>query len=266
MNQQMRAWLHAFWAFIFLFVGLALFFVAEYFRLNVPASVFNVLNGLAGSLTVAGVLGIIEKYFLHNQLVEFVINKVSLKKSLDSTGVSDIQLGWRNLPYNKLFSNTKYHIDIVHAYGSTWTNSFTDDLVDMLNKGVTIRVFLLDPDNEALMKVFANQYDSTGEELSRRVNGVIKKWKIIRDRVEPSKQDLLELYLNDGVQTIALYRFDDTIIASALSLVKGQKIAYRLPSLICEKDSQTDNLYSAYDQEINHLSKQAKRVNFDTIN
>lgn len=226
----------------------------------------NILDDIAGALFIAGTLGILDKYLLQNQLVNLVTSKVGLKKSIDATGITEIHLGWRDLPYEKLFAETKNNIDVVHVYAQTWTNLHADDFVEILrSKQTNIRIILLDPEDDIIINAFARQYNRTPEELKNQIRSVLKKWRKIYERSEINNKSRLKIYLQTGIQTMALYRFDNTIISSALTISKKPQSPYQLPSIICEKNEQTSILFDIYLKEIEGIIKEAREINVDDI-
>lgn len=226
----------------------------------------NVLDDIAGALLISGSIGIIDKYILHNQLINLVIGKVNLKKTIDITGMTEVHLGWRDLPYAKLFATTKYNIDVVHAYASTWTNLYADDFVNLLKtKEINIRIVLLDPDSDEIISTYARQYNRTPEELKAQIKGVLRKWKNIYERSGIQDKNRLQLYVQNGVQTMALYRFDNTVISTSLPISKIQSGAYKLPSFICENHEQKTDLFRVYTQEIEDVINEARKLDIDNI-
>lgn len=250
----------------FILLGLGAAYYGELIK-TTYSTLSSVLSNLSVALIITGLFGLINEFIIKNAMLELIISKVQLKNAIEQTGLDDISFDWKTIPYRKFFESTKGQLDIVNAYGSTWTNSWEDELVTVLtNTECNIRVILLDPNSTTMIPAFADQYGILDEELKNKIIGVTKKWKRIYERSGINDPSRLKIYYHSGVQTIALYRFDNTIVSTLLRITKKPATAFRFPSLICSKTDRLSDLFSIYIHEIEDLLLESREVSLNSIN
>lgn len=226
----------------------------------------NVFDTLATTLMISGTLGLIDQYILKNDMINFITSKVGLKKSIDTTGVTDILSGSSEIPYASIFDKTEKKIDIVHAYGQTWTRNYTDRLVLALrDTNAEIRVILMDPEYTELIKAYYPQINQPSPTALRdKLYEVARRWKEIYERAGINDPKRLKIYFHQNIQTVAMYRFDDTIICNQLHITKKPQI-YNFPSIICTKTDIENDLFHVYLTEIDQLIKESRNIPIENL-
>ncbi len=109
----------------------------------------NLLISNVGSvLLVSGIYTIVDNMYLKKSLIELVIQKVSLDKEIDDTGLIKVDSTLTNIRYKEYFENAKSDIDIIHNYARTWTTNYFDFIKNtVMNKECRLRVILLNPES-----------------------------------------------------------------------------------------------------------------------
>ncbi|WJN45177.1 hypothetical protein QUH71_01355 [Priestia aryabhattai] len=238
-------------------IGVILLLASGYFEAD--SVLGDLLSGLSSIIIVAGAFNALNEWYLRDQSLKEIIKIVKLEESISTLGIKDIQLGWQGLPHKELMESSQSQIDIVHAYANTWTNYNIDHLVKALKKpNLKMRVILLDPESEAAVSLHANQFNKTKEEMKEKVLSVVKEWESIYKQSGSTDPEKLKIYFHDGVQTLTLYRYDNTIISNQLRKSKIKKSSFDLPAIICEETANPNDLYKAYVEEIEELIKEAR--------
>lgn len=222
----------------------------------------SVCNNIASALFITGVFGLINEYFLKDKLVELILSKLSLKESIDNTGIEMVFSNISEIDYNFFFKRAKKNIDIFHVYGRTWTNNHIDEIKEkLLQSNCRIRVIILSPDSE-FIPALATAYDITPEELRARIYEVEKIWRDLfkeKQRVKKRRtQSVLELYHNKGKPFYSLYRVDDRVIQVTSKITKGK--TKTLPSIVCKDTYKGSDLYDFYKNEIEEAIRQSEQV------
>jgi len=226
----------------------------------------SVINNISSALMISGVLGLIDQYILKNEMINYIISKVSLKKSVDLTGLTDLQYGSDQVPYKEFLETAKKKIDVVHLYGQTWTKTHTGRLITALrDTNVEIRVVLMDPLNIDLINIVSpmlKRVDSA--ELINRIETVSGIWKDIYTRSGVSNPDRIKIYYHSNIQTVALYRFDDNLVCRQLHISKHPNLCSS-PTLICKKGSTGKSIFNVYMSDIEQLIKDSRNVPITSI-
>ena len=233
----------------------------------------NTLVANIGSvLLVSGIYTIIDNMYLKKSLIEFVIQKVSLDKEIDDTGLIKIDSVITNIEYKKLFENATSNIDIVHNYARTWTTNNFDFIRDtVMNKECHLRVILLNPESP-FIPALEKHYGYAEGHLSELINEVTAKWESLYNDVEEKRKACsrkksstyknkhcgsVELYYFNGQPTNSLYRIDDKIIV--VNARNSKEKSVYLPYTIFQNNGEK-GMYHVYLEEIETIIKEAKKV------
>ena len=108
----------------------------------------QLVSNVGSVLLVSGIYTIIDNMYLKKSLIELVIQKVSLDKEIDDTGLIKIDSVLTNIGYREHFEKATSNIDIVHNYARTWTTNNFDFIRNaVMNKECHLRVALLNPES-----------------------------------------------------------------------------------------------------------------------
>ena len=86
----------------------------------------QLVSNVGSVLLVSGIYTIIDNMYLKKSWIELVIQKVSLDKEIDDTGLIKIDSVLTNIGYREHFEKATSNIDIVHNYARTWTTNNFD--------------------------------------------------------------------------------------------------------------------------------------------
>lgn len=225
--------------------------------------IYSILNNIASAILISGILGVIDAYFLQCSLIELILEKVKLKTQIDSTGLEEILPGIKDIDYNFYINGAKKYIDIVHIYGRTWTNNYSDEIKDKLLKSkCRIRVILVNPESP-FVPALENHFEYKKGELVKYINDVSGIWENINKKKikTKKKQGTIELYYHSGQPTNSMYRIDNRIIVVQTKSTKEKTT--RLPSMIFKQINSQDCLYNVYLKEINQLVKESIKIEID---
>lgn len=236
-------------------IGILLLYVAQ--QLDAQSSWRPFLSALSSTLIVSGALGLLNKYFLTNELVKLILEKIKLKNDIDRTGIESIYTDLSDIPYKTWMKKSK-HIDIVHVYGQTWTNNnqgFIKGALD--NNTCKVRVVLLSI-NSNFISPLAEQYSMDEDMLRRKMEAVKSIWVQLFASLKTTRiKKNLNVYYHTGTPCCSLYRFDDRIVVIQSKLTKGR--TSNLPIFVCTKIEKS-GLYHMYLDEIESLIKEAQKL------
>ena len=238
----------------------------------------NALISNVGSvLLVSGIYTIIDNMYLKKSLLELVIQKVSLDKEIDDTGLIKIDSALTDINYKEQFENARTNIDIVHNYARTWTtNNFDFIKQTVLNTECQLRVVLLNPESP-FVPALEKHYNYSKGHLVELIKEVSDKWKSLYYEVEEKRRrcfkkgnssyknkkcGTVELYYFNGQPTNSLYRIDDKMIVVSCKSSKEKSVF--LPSSIYQ-DNGEKGLYNVYLKEIETIIKEAEKVEFKEV-
>ena len=232
------------------------------------------ISNVGSVLLVSGIYTIIDNMYLKKTLIELVIQKVSLDKEIDDTGLIKIDSTLTDINYKEQFENAKTNIDIVHNYARTWTtNNFDFIKQTVLNTECHLRVVLLNP-KSPFVPALEKHYNYSEGHLVELINEVSDKWKSLYDEVEEKRQKCskrsnssyknkkcgtVELYYFNGQPTNSLYRIDNKMIVVSCKSSKEKSVF--LPYSIYQNNGEK-GLYKVYLEEIETIIKEAEKVEF----
>lgn len=249
------------WAIIFglVIISFVLFVSANY------ANEFwkGIINTIASALMISGVLGIIDKVFMSQDLINSMCERVELKKEIDKLGVLNITTDVKHeVDYRIYINKSKRQIDIIHAYAESWTKDHIEYLLDNISENNTsIRVLLVDP-NSDLVNILALQYGKSTEEVKQKITNTFEFWKEKCNERKNGSSDFsfkgnLEIYFNKGNLNTALYRMDDFLMAIHINSNHAIK-SNVIPGIVMKNNNTQNSLYSVYSNEIDELFKEAR--------
>lgn len=230
------------------------------------------VSNIGSVLLVSGIYTIIDNMYLKKSLIELVIQKVSLDKEIDDTGLIRIDSVLTNIGYKEHFEQATSNIDIIHNYARTWTTNNFDFIKNtIMNKGCHLRVVLLNPESP-FVPALEKHYGYAEGHLIELINEVTEKWKSLYYEVEEKRKACLkkknssyknkqcgsvELYYFNGQPTNSLYRIDNKIIVVNAKNSKEKSIY--LPYTVFQNNGEK-GLYHVYLQEIETIIKEAIKV------
>lgn len=253
-----------------------------FFSINIQdnTNLSNALSNIGSVLLISGIYTILDTYFLKNDLIDLIIEKVSLDKNVDNTGLIEIGNNLSDINYKDYFTKAKKEIDIMHIYGRTWTANNIDYIKSCIyDRRCKLRIILLDPTSKfvpALESHFGydagllNKYIIESTKIWRDCYKCVDEKKLYfssrairnkkRKNYKTNKYGALEFYYFNGQPTNSLYRIDDKIIVVETKTSNEKSIS--MPYIIVKKNSNDNNLYNTYFNEIERVISQARKVDF----
>lgn len=232
----------------------------------------SLISNVGSVLLVSGIYTIVDNMYLKKSLIELVIQKVSLDKEIDDTGLIKVDSTLTNIPYKEYFENAKSDIDIIHNYARTWTTNYFDFIKNtVMNKECRLRVILLNPESP-FISALEEHYGYAEGRLVDLIKEVADKWKSLYCDVEEKRKECLkkksstyknkhcgsvELYYFNGQPTNSIYRIDDKIIV--VNAKSSKKKSVYLPYTIFQNNGEK-GLYHMYLEEIETIIKEATKV------
>lgn len=220
-----------------------------------------ILNKAATTFLVSGLLAFLNRVFLERNLIDLILSKTNLKRSIDDTGIVDVKTNINDVDYHSLF-NSVNKIDIAHVYGRTWTSTYEDKIVKALSSGTKIRVLVCDKDSP-FVKGLAFQYESDETKLAERIDDVLGTWKNIRAKVKTRKaRKNLQVFRSCMLPSFSLYRFNDKVVIVMNRLSKTGKTK-NLNVLTCEKNESEKSMFNNCMEDLENLIESSSEIIFE---
>lgn len=222
----------------------------------------SLINNIGAVLLVSGIYTIIDNMYLKKSLIELVVQKVSLDKEIDDTGVIKIDSILTNINYRELFEEASSSIDIVHNYARTWTtNNFDFIRKTVMSKECRLRVVLLNP-SSPFVPALEKHYGYAEGHLEELINEVSDRWKSLYREVEEKKKNhgtcgTVELYYFNGQPTNSIYRADDKIIV--VNAKNSKEKSVYLPYTIYQNNGEK-GVYNIYLKEVEAIIREATKL------
>lgn len=246
-----------------LIAGISLLIVSEILSEGIFKSI---MNQISLAILISGVLGIIDQYFLKDNLVSLILDKLKIKSDVDSTGIEEIIADINRISYDEYFKKAKNNIDIVHIYGRTWTNNYIDEIMDRVkNSRCNVRIVLVDPDS-LFVPALEKHFKYEDGQLKTLIEEATSLWKNKYTRIKQeatsrkkrSRLGRVELYYHSGQPTNSMYKIDERMIVVQTKTTVEKTT--RLPAMIFKNTNKTDCFFKIYDKEINQLIKESRLI------
>lgn len=152
-----------------------------------------------------------------------------LARDINATGLRRIGATYlAGLDWNALFAGIS-ELDIFMAYGQTWRNLHAPGLARLAARpGSRIRVFLADPDDQYTVTALATRFDTTRQELRRRIEATRQDYHALR---QPAGADIQVRYWA-GDRLFSFFRLDQTAVLGLYSHSRSR--APSPPVLVCQ--------------------------------
>lgn len=215
----------------------------------------NIATNVGSIFLVSGIYNVIYEYSIKNSMFNVIRKELGIKDFIVSSGVDSIWMQLDDIPYAKLFEETKLSIDILHSYGNSWNQSNIDYIKDLLRtkKNITIRVILLSPKSDLNNGLYRLYRKDSIFELYNSMYKSVKEWIDLSDFAKENG-NVIKIFYHDQNPTHSIYRFDDKIvnIANSIPTIKTNK----LPTIICKKNEKyQESLFNMYNDEIECVIK-----------
>jgi len=236
------------------------------------------VQSLGSIFLISGIYSIIESYYLRKSMIDMVIEKVQLDSSIDETGLVKVGANLADIPYQSYFKEASSHIDILHVYARTWTNTNYDFIKDaVLNTRCRLRVILINPES-LFVPALEKHYGYSAGDLKKYIEEVTQQWKQLAKEVEEKRKFCtdktyrrnhrksyknricgnVELYYFNGQPTNSLYRIDDKMITVGTKTSKDRSV--HIPYMIYTNNDNSNNMYKMYLAELEKIVKEAEKV------
>lgn len=254
-----RLWLSS---IVFAILGAILFVLA----FNIEDGVWiNILNSIGAVLIVSGIYNVIYEYILKSKLINLIIDKVKLKKSIDELGIDNIFLISDDVPYRDYIKETKESIVIVHAYGLKWTTNYIENITDLcLQRCLDIKVVLLSVKSDFCDSI-DKHYNKENGNMVKSIEKATEYWRKLGDKV--CGKSKVKVFYYDGNPVHSLYMFDKKIVVVSNKI--SNTVSSKLPCVVCiQKEDSIGGIYRIYKEEIDDLLRNGNVIysNVETKN
>ena len=233
-----------------LLLGVGLLYIDTTFIGTDYPTASSIINKLATAIVITGLFSLLNNLILRRSLIHLIYDKIQLRQDIDDVGVERLYTDFQDIDFRELIKQAKSNIDIVHAYGQTWTSSNEQSIIDAINKQkCSIRVVLLSKDS-LMVEGLSEYYGSSKEELIKKINEVEKAWVSIHGRANGKQnKKRLQVFYSKMLPAHAIYRFDDTILKIDSRIVsKGR--SRELNSLRCKDTGYEPTYFTNYLRDI----------------
>ena len=225
------------------------FFNAAFVILTVV--ILNVLWALLGGEPVANAI---------EKLTGSLQQSFQIIKESSATGVVGLSVSGKFSPdaWAERLRNSRQQVDLMGYTLITWINTphFENNVLKLVQKGVKIRILILDETNPHFDSFINSHLAGTSIERTRsELKDAREAFENIRQKVQMSKTanssgDFELRTAREGVITCNICRTDDNMIV--VSYMYWQQVATS-PLLLILQSQEESNLFQAYQEEFDHL-------------
>lgn len=240
-------------------IGVVFLFLSTNWQwLSNHPNVQTVVRELGGLLIASVAIASLWEFVAKRAFLAELMAKAKLAEEVRAAGLVTITTDFqRGIDWAKLFK-TVTKLDIFFAYGGTWRGSNTPELRALaLRPGVRIRVVLPDPEDNALMHELGRRFNTTNEDIKRKILDAVDDFKKIFSVSSQSTRTFSLWYLPSS-PVLSFYRFDHVAI---IALYNHRKERGGIPTFVVQEGGKLyDFIRQEFDSFIREPNGLARRV------
>ncbi len=184
--------------------------ISFYFSYGNQNTEYVLLSQISSAIISIGLLSIIWQLFLERTFLDEVLLNLNINNNLKEAGITKIETNFRKIDWDSYFERVK-DIDLFFAWSRTWRNTNRENLDNLSNKDVNIRLILPDPDDNDTMNTLSNRWKMEANEVKTNIRETSDDFKSI---FESNKRAHLRIWYIKLAPLFTLYRFDgETLMA-----------------------------------------------------
>lgn len=198
-----------------------------------------------GSLMIASVaVAVLWELYARRAFLAEILSTTRLADEVKTTGLIGVSAKWRGeVNWPRLF-NTASEMQIFFTYGSTWRNTYKEEIEAFARRKNTHATLLLpDPSNTVVMEAISQRTGMPASQLVDRIRSCEKDF-ISLFNVENKAQDKLTIWHLPFVLSYSYYRFDNTAI---FTLYHHRLDRHEVPTFLIEKGG---SLFDFFEDEM----------------
>lgn len=199
-----------------------------------------------GSLMVASVaVAVLWELYARRAFLSEILSTTRLADEVKTTGLIGVSAKWRGeVNWPRLF-NTASEMEIFFTYGSTWRNTYKEEIEAFARRKHTRATLLLpDPANAVVMAAIGQRTGMTADQLIARIKAAETDF-INLFNVEGKAHEKLTIWHLPFVLSYSYYRFDNTAI---FTLYHHRLDRQEVPTFLIEKGG---SLFRFFEDEMN---------------
>ncbi len=208
-------------------------------------------NNLGGLLVASLGLGLLWELVGKRAFAKEILEQARTSSDVHTAGLTQVGTNYLSDPeWEELFSGST-KIDLFIAYASTWRNAHHHLLSKFVqNSGNRLRVYLPDPADTNTIKVLAERFDKTANELKDAIKEAELAFRAIRNNGHAD----VSIYHCPGDRVFSFYRFD---MRAVITLYSHSKTRGPVPTLVCRSPG---SLYEFVRDELRSIEKCSKEA------
>lgn len=172
------------------------------------------LNQLGGLLITAGGLGLLWDLRGKRDFMEEVLEKARLASDISAAGIKQVTMDWLEVPWADLFAKS-VEVEVFVSYGSLWRRINWENLRKFANQpGRSLRLYLPNPDDEAVMQILALRYDAdNADKIKANIIETAREF----EKLQADGRADIKIHYRTGDPSYVLYRFDEIYVVTLYS-------------------------------------------------
>lgn len=207
-----------------------------------------------GSLMIASVaVAVLWELYARRAFLSEILSTTRLADEVKTTGLIGVSAKWRGeVNWPRLF-NTASELEIFFTYGSTWRNTYKEEIEAFAKRKNTRATILLpDPSNVVVMEAISQRTGMSSEQLVDRIKAAEVDF-INMFNVDGKGEEKLAIWHLPFVPSYSYYRFDNTAI---FTLYHHRLDRHEVPTFLIEKGG---SLFRFFEDEMNAFTSQTNR-------
>jgi hypothetical protein len=139
-----------------------------------------------------------------------VLEKTNIAADVSAAGIDRVTMRWMEVPWDDLFKSAK-HVSVFIAYGDSWRKLHWPKIDEFAKiKGNSLKLFLPDPFDDGTMRVLAQRYDSTPQQIRDKIIETAREFATLGTSCAAD----IRIYYRAGDPTYTCYHFDDKVLVT----------------------------------------------------
>ncbi len=218
----------------------------------------KVINIMSAALIPACLVGLIWEFFMKNEFLEYVMERLSINNVLNRSGIVNIYSYRNDADFIQFLRKARKRIWIQVTSFSylTETPKVLDVLKSKSSQGVDLCILGLAPDTESakLRSAFSSRYQNLNQEIPGYIKTLVSEFKTIN-----SSSSQPEIFLYDKIPTTACFLVDSNILFCPLLCHKRGRDSSHILVSKSESANAQNQLFEEYEGHLRKLINETQR-------
>ncbi|MBA2116775.1 hypothetical protein [Bremerella alba] len=214
--------------------------------------ILAVVNALGSTIVASAIITGFWELAAKRRFADELHSLAGIDESVRRAGIVDVTMKFRDLDWESFFQN-HIRVSLFISYGQTWRNNCRELIKQFLSKeGNEMRIFLPDPNDDAVMTELGRRFGVSAEETSKRIKDSLEDF-ISMDPKNNLKGRLQLFFVKEIAPLATYYVFDNIAIIASYNHARDRQ---PVPAIVVKNGG---DLYDYVIAEMNRISSEASQ-------